>query len=383
MKPRNIAIACGVAGTAVGIAIAAGIVYHKQIKSAASLKRLTDYADGYDLYAIDIAYDYDLDRIIAAGVRDDQAYIDAVVAQVLPGVPAHVQAPQFACSAFVAVDAEGRVRTGRNYDFKDETSALLVRNHPRGGYASIGFAALNNLGDNTPLDSVGGRAAALMGPFAQLDGVNECGVSIAVLTLDSKPCDQDTQRPVINTSLVIRLVLDRAATTQEAVDLLSAYDMHAMAGRDYHFFINDAAGDARVVEWDPRDPDRALSKRLLYARLRTSTPAMATKCCPTKRMASWAMVKSAPSQSPMSLTPMSVPRTRQSLGRPYALQRKNPIRKTSPAIRNGRSSLTIPNPPPPLRCAATGATSTPSHCKDPGSSTLRSPDVVYISIRLS
>lgn len=235
MKPRNIAIACGVAGVAVGLAAATGIVYHKQIKSAASLKRLTGYADGYDLYAIDIAYDYDLDRIIAAGVRDDQAYIDAVVAQVLPGVPAHVQAPQFACSAFVAVDAEGRVRTGRNYDFK----------------------ALNNLGANTPLDSVAGRAAALMGPFAQLDGINECGVSIAVLTLDSKPCDQDTQRPVINTSLAIRLVLDRAATTQEAVDLLSAYDMHAMAGRDYHFFINDAAGDARVVEWDPRDPDRA------------------------------------------------------------------------------------------------------------------------------
>ena len=66
MKPRNIAIACGVAGAAVGLAAAAGIVYHKQIKSAASLKRLTGYADGYDLYAIDIAYDYDLDRIIAA-----------------------------------------------------------------------------------------------------------------------------------------------------------------------------------------------------------------------------------------------------------------------------------------------------------------------------
>lgn len=189
MKPRNIAIACGVAGAAVGLAAATGIVYRKQIKSVASLKRLTDYADGYDLYAIDIANDYDLERIIAVDVRDDQAYIDAVVAQVLPGVPAHVQAPQFACSAFVAVDAEGRVRTGRNYDFKDDTSALLVRNHPRGGYASIGFAALNNLGDNTPLDSVAGRAAALMGPFAQLDGVNECGVSIAVLTLDSKPCD--------------------------------------------------------------------------------------------------------------------------------------------------------------------------------------------------
>ena len=382
MKPRNIAITCGVAGVAVGLAAATGIVYHKQIKSAASLKRLTGYADGYDLYAIDIAYDYDLDRIIAAGVRDDQAYIDAVVAQVLPGVPAHVQAPQFACSAFVAVDAEGRVRTGRNYDFKDDTSALLVRNHPRSGYASIGLAALNNLGDNTPLDSVAGRAAALMGPFAQLDGVNECGVSIAVLTLDSQPCDQDTQRPVINTSLAIRLVLDRAATTQEAVDLLSAYDMHAMAGRDYHFFINDAAGDARVVEWDPRDPDRAF-KATPVRQVTNFYACYGNEVLLNQKNGELGMVKSAPSQSPMSSTPMSVPRTRQSLGRPYAPRRKNPIQKTSPATRSGQSSLTTPSPLPPSRCAATGATSMPSRCKELAPSSLRWPDVAYISIRLS
>lgn len=31
MKPRNIAIACGVAGVAVGLAAATGTVYHKQI----------------------------------------------------------------------------------------------------------------------------------------------------------------------------------------------------------------------------------------------------------------------------------------------------------------------------------------------------------------
>ena len=36
--------------------------------------------------------------------------------------------------------------------------------------------------------------------------------------------------------LAIRLVLDRAATTQEAVDLLlDGYDMFATSGRDYHF----------------------------------------------------------------------------------------------------------------------------------------------------
>ena len=56
----------------------------------------------------------------------------------------------------------------------------------------------------------------------------------------------------------IRLVLDRAATTQEAVDLLNSYDMFATSGRDYHFFVVDASGDARVLEYDPEQEGRPL-----------------------------------------------------------------------------------------------------------------------------
>lgn len=219
---------------------------------------MTGYADGYDLYAIDIAYGYDLDRIIAAGVRDDQAYIDAVVAQVLPGVPAHVQAPQFACSAFVAVDAEGRVRTGRNYDFKDDTSALLVRNHPvRAAMPpsalrpSTTWAITLRL---TPSPDVPPHSWARL-PSSTASTNVACPL----------PCSPWIPNPVTKTRSAPSSTLRSpsawcstgAATTQEAVDLLSAYDMHAMAGRDYHFFINDAAGDAQVVEWDPRDPGRA------------------------------------------------------------------------------------------------------------------------------
>ena len=97
-----------------------------------------------------------------------------------------------------------------------------------------------------------------MAPFACLDGVNERGMSIAVLTLDSAPTHQVSGRQHINTALAIRLVLDRAASTQEAVELLARYDMHAMADRDYHFFLNDASGDSRAIEYDPYDPDRPL-----------------------------------------------------------------------------------------------------------------------------
>ncbi len=232
-------------------------MYEDQISSIVSIKQLSAYEGSYNLYEVSIDYEYDLDALTGEPCRTDQGYLDAAVAQVLPGIPVSVTAPSFACSAFRAVSDSG-VLMGRNYDFKDDTSALLVRANPTDGYASIAFAALNNLRANVATKSLKHRAAAIVAPFACLDGINEKGVSIAVLTLDSEPVDQNTGKPAISTSLAIRLVLDRAATTEEAVALLQTYDMHASAGRDYHFFINDSKGDSRVAEYDPKDPLRRL-----------------------------------------------------------------------------------------------------------------------------
>ena len=44
----------------------------------------------------------------------------------------------------------------------------------------------------------------------------------------------------------------------KAEDLLKEYDMLATSGRDYHFYITDASGDGRVVEYDCETPDRKL-----------------------------------------------------------------------------------------------------------------------------
>lgn len=252
---KKAGIALGAAAAVAATAV--GVVAMPRIKTFRSLEKLSSYEGPYNLYQSTISYRYDLDTIIAAAVEDDQAYIDAVCRQIFPGLPVKVEAPKFACSAFRLETAQG-VLMGRNYDFKDDTSALLVRTSPKKGYASLAFCALNNLGANQPNAVFAQKAAAMLGPFASIDGINEKGVSIAVLTLDSEPTRQDTGKPKINTSLAVRLVLDRAASTQEAVDLLGSYDMVAMAGRDYHFFINDATGDSRVVEYDPQSPARPM-----------------------------------------------------------------------------------------------------------------------------
>lgn len=233
-------------------------VYWTRFQTMASIEKLTDYDDGFNVYRMNVAYDYDLDAVIAKGITDNQSFIDALVEEALPLLPIHMEAPSFGCSALTLKAADGQVHMGRNYDFKLNTSAMVVYCTPKNGYKSVALAALDNVSANDAQAGLKQRMASLTAPFICLDGMNEKGVSIAVLTLDSEPVHQQTDKPDISTSMAIRLVLDRAATTQEAVDLLAGYDMFAVAGRDYHFYITDASGDGRVVEYDPVDPARPM-----------------------------------------------------------------------------------------------------------------------------
>lgn len=232
-------------------------VYEGRFQTISSIQKVTDY-DEYNLYRMDVKYDYDLDRLIEYGITDNQSFVDAIVKEALPILPVHIKAPDFGCSAFTLQEADGNVLMGRNYDFKRYTSAMLVYCEPKGGYKSVAFAALDNISANIPNASMKKKLATLTAPFICLDGMNEKGVSIAVLTLDSEPVHQNTGRPVIGTTLVIRLILDRAATTEEAIELLNQYDMFATSGRDYHFYITDASGDGRVVEYDCESETREL-----------------------------------------------------------------------------------------------------------------------------
>ena len=249
---------CGIVAVLLAAVLVFVGIYFTRIQTTNSIEKLSDYDDGYNLYRMEVKYDYSLDDVINYGIKDNQTMIDAILKDALPLLPVKIEAPSFGCTAFTLTDADGDVHMGRNYDFKNNTSAMLVYCAPKNGYKSVGFAAMDNVSANQPDESVKKRLASLTAPFICLDGVNEKGVSIAVLTLDSEPVHQTTGKPTIATTLAIRLVLDKAASTQEAVDLLRSYDMFASSGRDYHFYITDASGDGRVLEYDCDSETREL-----------------------------------------------------------------------------------------------------------------------------
>ena len=256
MKKTLQKIGLGVLALLVLAVVGFGVLYAGRFKTVASIRQVTAYED-YNLYRMDVQYDYSIDDVIHYGVTDNQTMIDAILQETLPLLPIHMKAPNFGCSAFATV-LDHHIVMGRNYDFKRDTSAMLVYCTPKDGYKSVALAALDNIAANQADASMAKKLACLTAPFICLDGMNEKGVSIAVLTLDSEPVNQDTGKQKIFTTLAIRLVLDRAATTQEAVDLLNSYDMFATSGRDYHFFVSDATGDCRVLEYDPHQDGRPL-----------------------------------------------------------------------------------------------------------------------------
>lgn len=249
---------CGIVAVLLAAVLVFVGIYFTRIQTMNSIEKLSDYDDGYNLYRMEVKYDYSLDDVINYGIKDNQTMIDAILKDALPLLPVKIEAPSFGCTAFTLTDADGDVHMGRNYDFKNNTSAMLVYCAPKNGYRSVATAALDNVSANAPDESTKMKLASLTAPYICLDGLNEKGVSIAVLTLDSEPTVQSTGKRAIGTSLAIRLVLDQAATTQEAVDLLRGYDMIASNGRDYHFYITDASGDGRIVEYDCLSETREL-----------------------------------------------------------------------------------------------------------------------------
>ncbi len=245
-----------------GLLLLAGItfcaVYFTRFQTMATIEKLTDYDDGYNLYTMKVKYDYNTEDIINSGYTDMQEFTDAVVKESLPLLPVKINVPSFGCSALRTETVDGSMLMGRNYDFKLDTSAMMVLCEPKNGYKSISFAALNNISADQADAGIAKKMACLTAPFIGLDGVNEKGVSVAVLTLQSEPTMHNTGKPRLATSLLIRLVLDKAATTEEAIELIRQYDIFSSNGRDYHFIISDASGNSVAVEFDCESEGREM-----------------------------------------------------------------------------------------------------------------------------
>ena len=74
-------VALGLVAAIAAVLVAFGVLYASRIQTISSIDQVTSYDDGYNLYTMDVVYDYDLDALLARDIRDNQAFLDAAVAR--------------------------------------------------------------------------------------------------------------------------------------------------------------------------------------------------------------------------------------------------------------------------------------------------------------
>ncbi len=140
----------------------------------------------------------------------------------------------------------------RSFDFGDKGQQMvIVRTFPKDGYASLSTSsfAFMGLGDRWKPVSAVERMAALATVFIPFDGINEKGLCVAeLIELDGDTTDYDTDNPDLTIVGAIRLILDYAASVDEAIALLNRYDIHKSIGWQHHLSIADSHRSV-VVEW--------------------------------------------------------------------------------------------------------------------------------------
>ncbi len=227
------------------------------------------------IYEMTYDVDYKLDEALNAGI-DGTATLTAFVAtrllDVLPTSKVKNLTYDAGCSVFACPDkTTGHQLMGRNFDFNhlDATTkerimipVIAVHTAPAGGKKSVSFVDGQFVGYKSGFYTDGKSDLSMLMalPYLMLDGINEDGFAISVLKLDGKPtCQQAEGKKTIFTTVAMRMLLDRAGTVKEAIEMLKQYNMSMDKDpkASYHFFMADATGDYAIVEYT--NPDLSLN----------------------------------------------------------------------------------------------------------------------------
>lgn len=228
----------------------------QDIKQQETIDSIETLDDQRYVYYMNYTADYKFDEFLQTGVDDEDGMVEYVSQNLLDGQKIEFEFDaQVACSTFAAKTSEGATLFGRNLDLPNSynSPALIVRTSAENGrYASLSIAGIEmlvNFKDVSEVKPDDVMRELLIAPYIPFDGINSAGVSIGVLALNNTPINQyDSLKKGITTTTAIRLVLDKAGSVDEAIELLEQYNMHT-EGNAYHFQIADASGKSVVVEY--------------------------------------------------------------------------------------------------------------------------------------
>ena len=250
-KQKVLRIGMEVVITLLVLFIAGIFLFWNELRTLSTLRKLDDYG----MYQMTYYGDYGFDEFLKSGATGDADIEAFVTKRLLKGLPLDLGVTGDGCTAFVTRNEEGNVLFGRNFDFLYAPS-MQIYTTPQNGYASVSTVNLAFAGyseDYLPSGLSFDSFLTLAAPFLPFDGMNEKGVAIALLAVPEAAPAYDADKITLNTTTAIRLVLDKAATVEEAIELLRQYNIYFSGDISCHYLIADASGHSVIVEYYDND----------------------------------------------------------------------------------------------------------------------------------
>jgi len=245
--------------------------FKNAIQSLATLKKVDDYG----MFQMTYIGDYGFDEFLKVGVTDTEDELTFMMKHLLKGIPIDNnpvndgagKVSGGGCTTFVTRNEKGEVIFGRNVDFAPSPSLQLFTK-PNTGHASVSTVNLLYCGykidptkdKNAPPSPNGDTEhlprglnlesfAALYTPYLPMDGMNAKGVAIAAVYIPQAEASHDPSKIKMNQLTAMRLVLDKAASVEEAISLLGQYNIFFEMGIFTQYQITDATGRSVIVNF--------------------------------------------------------------------------------------------------------------------------------------
>lgn len=208
--------------------------------------------DGFS--AVEYVGNYAFDDFLAqGGASSDGEVVQFLAENLLSGIDLGFSGQVFGCSTVAVTTPDGKALFGRNFDWT-RCEAMIVAAYPENCYSSISTVNMDFITHSAggPMEAALklNQVRTLAALYAPLDRMNEKGLAVSVnMIQDSAVIHQSTGRPGLTTTTAIRLLLDKAADVEEALELLRQYDLHSSMGMTVHFAIADASGRSVAVEY--------------------------------------------------------------------------------------------------------------------------------------
>ena len=246
------------------LALCVGVfaLWHNELSTLFSIRQLNGPDDAHRdgaVYQMKVSGGYYFDEFLAqGGASKDSDLIAFITQRITKGlIPMDIGESDIGCSSFTAATPAGGRLFARNYDFSRTNTCIVYTDPGHGRHASVSTVDLQFIGidqDSVP-QGLMDKVLMLAAPYVPLDGVNDAGLACGIYMSfqgpegDTPPTDQQTEKPDLTSTTMLRMVLDYATTVEEAVELISAYDLHDSANSTFHYMIADATGRSAVLEW--------------------------------------------------------------------------------------------------------------------------------------